>query len=232
MDSNKYSKCAFEQIIGSSVHYNVKQVWITWYRPLILPSLPKRKCCFGKLGIAATKRNNFDGKWWKGAAFAKQSNILFHRSCVATGCDVRILWPLTFDFWHAIASSESYSPVEEPAPTLSNESALCVRTCFPIPLPIFKRYVINYRGILVILVTRSLRAPPGPDLLFWHQRIYDTTLGFRDIGTWWFLLRTRTSTDEQELCILVVGCSKFGWEKNENSDLFVVYVYLIWAYIH
>ena len=22
-------KCAFEQIIGSSVHYNVKQVWIT-----------------------------------------------------------------------------------------------------------------------------------------------------------------------------------------------------------
>ena len=25
--------------------------------------------------------------------------------------------------------------------------------------------------------------------LFWHQRIYDTTLSFRDIGTWWFLWR-------------------------------------------
>ena len=100
------------------------QIWITWHIVLwYWNPYQKGNVAFGKLGNAATKRNNFDGKWWKGAAFAKQSNILFHRSCVATGCDVRILWPLTFDFWHAIASSESYSPVEEPDPTLANESA-------------------------------------------------------------------------------------------------------------
>ena len=47
--------------------------------------------------------------------------ITFSTEAVLQRCDVRILWP--FDFWHAIASSESYSAVEEPVPTLFNESA-------------------------------------------------------------------------------------------------------------
>ena len=115
----------------------------------------KGNVVFGKLGIAASKRNNFDGKWWKEAAL--QSNIFFHRSCVATGCEwcahLVTFGLLTFDT--QLHLQKAIRPLKsriQHLPTKVHREKIFVRTCFPIPLPIFKRYVINYRGILVILV--------------------------------------------------------------------------------